>query len=58
MSVKHVGKKKTVPSEFLTFTCNVFKMRKKNARTRCDWFWFYVSLAEKITRDPLANHQA
>ena len=27
------------------------KAREKIARTKCDWFWVYLSLAEKLARN-------
>ena len=42
-------------SEFLAITCHSFKVREKS-RTKCDWFWFCLSLVEKLARDFEANH--
>ena len=42
----------TVPSNYLPLA----QSAGKTTRTWCDWFWFYVSLVEKLARVFLANH--
>ena len=38
--------------EFLAITCNLFKSARKITRTRCDWFYFCLSL---VVFAPKAN---
>ena len=44
-------------SQFPGITCGLLKAREK-FKGRCDWFWFFCSLVEKLVQDFLANHSA
>ena len=45
-------------SEFEANTCNRRQAREKRVRASHDWFWFYFSLVDKVTRALLTNHRS